>query len=76
MIFTIIMLVVILIAFTEIGLAALVVLPMTVVMVTGLFSFFAMLGGVEGAGEIFLWCALITGAFFGALHLIGSSGRR
>lgn len=76
MIFAIIVLLFVFIAFAEIGLAALVVLPMTVVMVAGLFSFFAVLGGVEGAGEIFLWCAVITGAFFGALHLIGSGGGR
>lgn len=41
----------VLIAFAEIGLAALTVLPMTVVMVAGLFSFFAMLGGVEGPNK-------------------------
>lgn len=76
MIFALILLVVVVIAFGEIGLAALVVLPMTVVVVAGLFSFFAMLGGVEGAGEVFLWCAVITAAFFGALHLIGSGGGR
>lgn len=76
MIFVLLVLVFVLIAFSEIGFAALVVLPMTAVMVTGLFSFFAMLGGVDGAGEVFLWCAVITGAFFGALHLIGSSGGR
>lgn len=76
MIFAIFVILFVLIAFSEMGLAALVVLPMTVVMVAGLFSFFAMLGGVEGAAEVFFWCALITGAFFGALHLIGSGGER
>lgn len=76
MIFALFVLIFVLIAFSEMGLAALIVLPMTVVMVAGLFSFFAMLGGLEGAGEIFLWCAVITGAFFGALHLISSGGGR
>lgn len=76
MIFALILLVVVIIAFGEIGLAALIVLPMTAVVVAGLFSFFAMLGGVEGAGKIFLWCAAITGVFFGALHLVDSGRGR
>lgn len=75
MIFLLILLVVVLIAFSEIGLAALIVLPLTAVCVAGLFSFFAMLGGVEGAGEIFAWCALIMGAFFGVLYLMERSSR-
>lgn len=75
MIFLLILLVVVLIAFSEIGVAALIVLPLTAVAVAGLFSFFTMLGGVEGAGEVFAWCALIMGAFFGVVFLIEKSSR-
>lgn len=74
MIFALLVLVFILIAFSEIGLAALIVIPVTVAMVAGLFSFFAMLGGVEGAGGIFLWCVVITGAFFGTMYFIRKAG--
>lgn len=76
MIFALLMLVIVFIGFSQIGLAALVVLPMTVVLMAGLLSFFAMLGGVEGAGEIFLVCAVITAVFLGAARLNGSDGGR
>lgn len=76
MIFGLFILLVVLIAFAEIGLAALIVLPMTAVVLTGFFSFFAMLGGVEGAGEVFVWCATISAAFFGVLYLVDRLGTR
>lgn len=74
MIVALIVILFVLMTFSEIGLVALIVLPMTAVAVTGLFSFFAMLGGVNGAGEVFLWCAAIMAVFFGVISLM-SHGR-
>ncbi|WP_377295387.1 hypothetical protein [Rhizobium sp. SG2393] len=71
MIFFLLVLLFLGIALGKIGLAALVVVPVAIAAVIGLFSFFAMLGGVEGAGQLFGICALITAAFFGGCYLFG-----
>lgn len=76
MIFALILLVVVLIAFATIGPYALLVIPLTGVVLTGLFAFIAMLAGAEGAGEIFLWCAGITIAVFAVVHLATGGGQR
>jgi len=59
------------IAFGEMGLAALFVLPMTLALLTSIVTFFAMLAGVEGSAVIFLWSAAITAGGFLIMWGIG-----
>jgi hypothetical protein len=67
MIFALLVLIVVAIAFHEVGLAAIPILAMTIVALVGILAFIGMITGNEASGEIFLWCAAIVGGYFAIL---------
>ncbi|WP_187968868.1 hypothetical protein [Aquibium microcysteis] len=73
MIYALIALVPVGIAFHEAGLAALFIIPMTLAMLVGIAAFFAMFAGVEGSAELFFWCAAIVGGGFAIVYAIEHS---
>lgn len=70
MVVLIFLVIVVLIGFSEIGIMALLVLPLTAAFMTAIVSFFAMFGGVEGSAEVFFISAAVTVGGFGLISLM------
>ena len=69
MIFLVFVVLVLLIGFSEIGLAILLVLPLTAAALVAIASFFGMLGGIEGSAQAFFVSSAIVLTAFGVLEL-------
>lgn len=68
-----VILLVVMIGFSTIGPAALLVLPATGALLVGLIAFAGMLMGAPGSGELFVICAAIVGGAICLAWLIGQA---
>ena len=73
MIVLLLVFIVILIAFSEIGLATFWVLPLTAAVLMSIVAILGMMLGVDGSGDVFIVSAAVVAGGFGILAIITRS---